>query len=117
MSEFSLPPPIPPPLSDVCPVCGASLQGRPKLCPNCGAVLAQFSTATSCWASLATFVLVMLALGFGGTGACLLLVASSEPGGLNAPSTYKGIFAFIAFCFLAALGCGWAVWALNRRKK
>ena len=111
MSEF--PPPIPPPSGDLCPVCHRALAGRPQFCPNCGAVLAQFSAATSCWTTLATVFLVMLALAFGGAGACFLLIASVEGVGVKPSQDY----AIIAFCFLGALGCGWAVWALNRRKK
>lgn len=106
-------PPIPPPAGDLCPVCHAALQGRPRLCPNCGAVLAQVSAGTSCWVSLLSITLVLVALAFGGVGACFLLFASS--GGIAGSVT--GTYAFTAFCFVAAAACAWAVRALNQRKK
>ena len=113
MNEFSSGPPIPPPSGDVCPVCHAPLSGRPKFCPNCGVVLAQVSGGTSCWVSLLSAFLVLAALAFGGAGACFALFASSEFGSGNNAQTY-GI---VAFCFAVTLVCGWAVFALNRRKK
>lgn len=110
---FNDAPPIPPPSGDVCPVCHTNLQGRPRLCPNCGAVLAQFSAGTSCWVSLLSITLSLLALAFGGVGTCFLIVVTSPGVGLDMGGTYV----IIAFCLLAALGCGWAVRALNQRKK
>ncbi|HVF85279.1 MAG TPA: hypothetical protein VM821_04810 [Abditibacteriaceae bacterium] len=106
-------PPIPPPAGDLCPVCHAPLQGRPKFCPNCGVILAQVSGGTSCWISLVSISLILLALAFGSVGACFLLFAQLAGMGSNDSQTY-GI---IAFCLLAALGCSWAVVALNRRRK
>ncbi len=112
MNEFSAPP-IPPPGGDVCPACHAPLSGQPKICPHCGTILRQVSTATSCWATLASVVLVFAALAFGGAGACFLLFSGSDYGMGSKSQTY-GI---IAGCFAAFAACIWAVWALNRRKK
>ncbi len=112
MSEFSNPP-IPLPSGDLCPVCHTAYEGRPKFCPHCGAVLSQFSGGVSCWRALAAGVLVLLALAFGGAGACFLLFASNEFGNGQNGQTY-GI---VAFCFAVTIGCLWAAWALSRSKR
>lgn len=112
MSEFSTPP-IPPPTGDVCPVCHAPLQGRPQFCPNCGASRAQFSGGASCWKALFSAFLGLLAVAFGGAGACFLVFASSAYGsGQNLQS-----YGTVAFCFVVSAICIWAIWALNRRRK
>lgn len=107
-----LAPPIPPPSGDVCAICGAEVRSAREFCPHCGARLRQQANTTSCWVALASAVLMLLALAFGGAGACFLLFASAEFG----YGQKSQIYGIVAFCFAAMLVCGWAVWALNRRK-
>jgi uncharacterized paraquat-inducible protein A len=67
--------PIPAPEAQTCRACGASIaDARAKYCPRCGAVLQSENRTVSGLKIFGAICLGMIALLFGGAGACFLII-------------------------------------------
>ncbi|RYG65527.1 hypothetical protein EON80_17195 [bacterium] len=107
-------PPIPQPSAQTCPNCGAAVEGGLTMCPRCGAVLRVASGGASCITMMVQIVLGCLAMTFGLTGACFVLIGGAG-GGLDSSTLVfvgGGLFGVV----LAGL-CIWGIIALSKSRR
>ncbi len=113
--EYPPDPPLPQPSGVTCPNCGAAQSAGTARCFHCGAPIAprQGSGFSALGAFLLSLVLALVALGLGGIGSCMVILAASDASGDRASSL---VFAGLGLLVLVpALACLWAIGRLNRK--
>lgn len=111
---------LPQPSAQTCRNCGAAVGEGIARCPNCGEALLASKKGGGCLIIGVQVVLALLAMLFGGVGACFALVGIVGVTASTSSPTLEELAPYLIFGllgFAVAAPCVWGIVSLSKRGK